>query len=162
MLKEASKLTRTALQMSFTFSVAAYVVIKSLLLWSVINYEESARHWGHCGRAFQFCIVIPGTGWLFWIALCFREPTSYPCFHRNSMKFINPWIWCWSKLISPILNANLFFFSLQVREFEMAYVDLFRHLAAPRTDGAWSLPCHFPQKLHADWLGSKVYRDEHR
>lgn len=32
----------TALQMSFTFSVAAYVVIKSLLLWSVIQYEDVA------------------------------------------------------------------------------------------------------------------------
>ena len=32
----------TALQMSFTFSVAVYVVVKSLLLWSVIQYEEKS------------------------------------------------------------------------------------------------------------------------
>ncbi|CAK9024059.1 unnamed protein product [Durusdinium trenchii] len=32
----------TMLQMTFTFSVAVYVVVKSLLLWSVINYEEIA------------------------------------------------------------------------------------------------------------------------
>jgi len=41
--------------MSFTFSVAAYVVIKSLLLWSVINYEErECGHWGHSGGELQY------------------------------------------------------------------------------------------------------------
>lgn len=65
-------MTRTALQMSFTFSVAAYVVIKSLLLWSVINYEESADIGvilvGNCS------MVIPGMGWIFRTALW--EPSS--------------------------------------------------------------------------------------
>lgn len=58
--------------MSFTFSVAAYVVIKSLLLWSVINYEESADIGvilvGNCS------MVIPGMGWIFRTALW--EPSS--------------------------------------------------------------------------------------
>lgn len=60
----------TALQMSFTFAVAAYVVIKSLLLWSVIQYEDVATGFNswcftswqsapatespHCGRNSSF------------------------------------------------------------------------------------------------------------